>query len=383
VTNGPAPSDDGARARRTWRAVLAGLLAGVLLIAAVAASFVIGRRTAPGPAIVVAPGPVVEQSPAASTLPVSGGLINASDRPSLQVPSGSSAPPAVFSAASDLVDTPGVAAGYRLTRGQVDGEQFARSLAGTFAVAGDVGRTSAGWQVGEPSDETSSSVVVTDDPLMSWHFDDRAAAVESSGGVSLPPREAREVATALLTSLGVDLDTVDLQVDRYADLTRVTAWQKVNGARTQLAWTVGLGRDGAVVSASGFAAGLVEIPGYPVVGAATAVRRAALPIWATLGPRPLDFGGAAASPSPRPTPTAGSTLNASGRPALRVPVADVVVTGAELALAQFWQPDGDLLILPAYRLTGDDGSQWSLIAVSGADVSFIDVPYPTATPTAT
>ena len=169
-----------------------------------------------------------------------------------------------------------------------------------------------------------------------------------------------------------------MQVDRFADRTRVTAWQKVNGARTQLSWTVGLGRAGSVVSASGFAAGLVEIPGYPVVGAATAVRRASLPTWAVLGPRALD----AAPQSAAPTPSTRPTLNASGRPALRVPVSDVVVTGAELALAQFWQPDGDLLILPAYRLTGDDGSQWSLIAVTGNDVSFIDVPYPSATPTA-
>ena len=60
----------------------------------------------------------------------------------------------------------------------------------------------------------------------------------------------------------------------------------------------------------------------------------------------------------------------------------IVVTGAELGLAQFWQPDGDLLILPAYRLTGDDGSDWSLIAVTGQDVSFVDVPYPSATSTA-
>jgi hypothetical protein len=65
-----------------------------------------------------------------------------------------------------------------------------------------------------------------------------------------------------------------------------------------------------------------------------------------------------------------------------VPVADVVVTGAELALAQFWQADGDLLILPAYRLTGEDGSQWSLIGVSGDDVHFVDVPYPSVSPSA-
>lgn len=379
MTNGPASSDEGAPARGTGRAVVLGLLAAAVLVAAVAGAFVVGRQTAPGPRIVVAPGPVVEESPAASSLPVSGVVpSNGPTRPSLQVPTVSSPSPAIFSPAVDLADTPGVASGYRLTRGQVDGDSFARSLAGTFGVTGDVGRTLTGWQVGDPSDAASSSLVVTDNPLVTWQFADRAAAADSSVGVAVPAQQALEVATALLGSLGVDVAAVDMQVDRFADRTRVTAWQKVNGARTQLSWTVGLGRAGAVVSASGFAAGLVEIPGYPVVGAATAVRRASLPTWAVLGPRTLD----AAQSSAEPTPSARPTLNASGRPALRVPMSDVVVTGAELALAQFWQPDGDLLILPAYRLTGDDGSQWSLIAVTGDDVSFIDVPYPSATPTA-
>ena len=63
---------------------------------------------------------------------------------------------------------------------------------------------------------------------------------------------------------------------------------------------------------------------------------------------------------------------------LRVTMSDILVTEAELGLAQFRQSDGDLLILPAYELTGDDGSRWSLIAVTSADVDFVDQPYPTS-----
>jgi hypothetical protein len=299
----------------------------------------------------------------------------------LVVPATTDRPPAIFSAAQGLADTSGVATGYRLTRGQLDGASLTQSLATTFGVIGDIGRSSTGWQVGNPADGAAPSLIVNDDPLLTWQFVDPAAKAQAAGGVATAPQEAQDVATELLRSIGVDVSTVDWQVDRFADLTLVTAWQKVAGARTELSWTVGVGRDGAVVNATGFAAGLVEIPGYPVIGAATAVRRAALPTWATLGPRPLDVTVPTATTAPV-TPSPGATLNASGRPALRVPVADVVVTGADLALAQFRQPDGDLLILPAYRLTGDDGSTWSLIAVSGDDVRFIDVPYPSATPTA-
>jgi hypothetical protein len=63
-------------------------------------------------------------------------------------------------------------------------------------------------------------------------------------------------------------------------------------------------------------------------------------------------------------------------------MSEILVTQAELGLGQFWQPDGDLLILPAYQLTGDDGTRWSLIAITGDDVHFIDQPYPSANPLA-
>ena len=374
--------DEAVVAKPRRRGLIIGLVAAIAVLAALGLAFVLGRQTAPGPAIVVAPGPVVEQSPGASTLPVSGVLPSTAPmRPALQASTSSSRPPAIFTPAQGLADSPGTASGYRLTRGQIDGTALARSLATTFAVSGDVGRTSTGWQVGDPSNESTSSVVVNDDPLMTWQFVDRAASSGAAAGVANAPERAQEIAASLLSGLGVDVSTVDWQVDRFADVIRMTAWQTVKGARTQLAWTVSLGRDGSVVNASGFAAGLVEIPGYPVIGAATAVRRSGLPTWATLGPRSLEASAessttASASPSPL------ATLNASGRPALRVPIADVVVTAADLGLAQFWQPDGDLLILPAYRLTGDDGSRWSLIAITGDDVKFIDVPYPTATPTA-
>jgi hypothetical protein len=138
------------------------------------------------------------------------------------------------------------------------------------------------------------------------------------------------------------------------------------------------GINGEVTNASGFSAGLEEVPGYPVVGASTAVRRAALPTWAAIGPTPIPAStsdeGAAASPA---AASAGA-LAPNGRVPLRVTMSDILVTEAELGLAQFRQPDGDLLILPAYELTGDDGSRWSLIAVTSADVDFVDQPYPTS-----
>jgi hypothetical protein len=260
-----------------------------------------------------------------------------------------------------------VASGYALTRGTVDPAGLAASLAGAFGLIGDVNETGTGWVVGQPGGAVSA-VTVNDDPLLTWTYADPVAVAEAEDGVSMKSDIAKDLASEVLAGIGVDVTTVDWQIDRYADLTEVTAWQLVKGARTQLAWRIGFGKAGAIVSASGFAAGLIEVPGYPVVGAATAVRRAALPTWATLGPKPVPLATADATATPTPLPT-----GIPRRPALQVPLQSVVVNGAELGLAQFWQPDGSLLILPAYQLTGDDGSRWSLIAITSEDVDFVKV----------
>jgi hypothetical protein len=365
----PPSATPPARSRRRRGPLLLGVAVVVALIVGVVGGIVAGRATAPGPAIVVAPGPVVEQSPVASSFPVARPQASASARPDLHA-SGpeTSAPPAVFTPSSDLGDEAAVASGYALTRGSVDPPGLAASLASTFGLAGDVSETGTGWVVGQPGGAVPT-VTVNDDPLLTWTYADPVAAAEAEDGVSMKSDTAKELASEVLAGIGVDVTTVDWQIDRYANLTEVTAWQLVKGARTQLAWRIGFGKGGAIVSASGFAAGLIEVPGYPVVGAATAVRRAALPTWATLGPTavPLATTDATATPTPQAT-------SIPRRPALHVPLQSVVVNGAELGLAQFWQPDGSLLILPAYQLTGDDGSRWSLIAITSADVDFVKVP---------
>ena len=44
---------------------------------------------------------------------------------------------------------------------------------------------------------------------------------------------------------------------------------------------------------------------------------------------------------------------------------------ADLGVAQYWQPDGSLLILPAYVITASDGSRWSVLAIDGSYVDFV------------
>ncbi|MDI1288620.1 MAG: hypothetical protein PSX37_01545, partial [bacterium] len=215
---------------------------------------------------------------------------------------------------------------------------------------------------------------------LSWTFTDPAATEEAQGGVSISPRRAKDVASALLADVGVDLESVDWQSNRFDDNLSVTATEIVGGLRSSLFWQVNFGQNDAVVSASGFAAEFVEVPGYAVVGAATAVRRAGLPTWSLLGPTPVvsTSTATAATTSDLPLEKAGP----EDRPALQVGVSSIVVVDATLGLAQFWQPDGGLLVLPAYQLVGDDGTLWTVIAVTGDYVDFVDQPYPGLPPPA-
>jgi hypothetical protein len=282
----------------------------------------------------------------------------------------------VFLTATDgLPDTPTTASGYRLVNAGISGGQVAAVLASVFGVPGQPVTEEDRWVVGTP-DGPAASLTVTNDPLFRWVFDDGSATLAAAGPPMTADR-AVELTTALLGSIGVDTASVDWQVDLHDGVTLVTAWQVVAGARTQLSWQVGFGPTGDLVRAAGFSAGFEEVPGYPVVGAATAVDRAGLPPWSAIGP-------AAVTPAPPeddPTPTASSPTSAAGeRPPLTVPVTYVTVTGADLALAQYWQPDGGMLVLPAYLLTGEDGSRWSLLAVDDSAVAFVEPPYPSAVP---
>ena len=363
------------------RALLAAAVVAVVVAGAIALGVWLGRVTDPGPAIVVSGGPVVEASPDVSSLPLA--QLPQAD------PSASAAPPVVLVPGSGLSDTATTASAYRLTTAGLDPQKVAARLAGAFGVAGAPRSSTDQVVIGD-----LATVTVHRDARMSWEFQDPQAAASAPVG-TLPTRaQALDLAQALLGGIGVDSVAVDWQVERVADGVRVTGWQLVAGARTSLAWTVTLGRSGAVLGATGFSAGLQELPGYPVVGARFAVARGGVTPWTALPPLPVapaaapaaaaaapaaaapgpSASGATASGATATAPTAASTASpvppGPPGPVLQVPVQQVTVTDATLGLAQYPQADGSLLILPAWLVTGTDGSQWSVIAVAGDAVSF-------------
>ncbi len=198
---------------------------------------------------------------------------------------------------------------------------------------------------------------------------DPAAAPAPTGDAALG--QVRD----LLTLLGVDPAGFEIVVEDTGDDTRssqVTANQVVDGQRTGLAWSFTL-VDGGVQSLYGFLAPLVDLGEYPVVGAATAVDRLGDPRFgpSSGGVMPLARAeatdGAVTDDSVASDDPTVPTTAAPGA-AISWPVQQVTITGARLGVTQVVQADGAALLVPAYELTGDDGSTWSVVAVAEASL---------------
>ena len=343
------------------RGSAAAVVAVVVLVATLLIGMVIGRSSATVPAVPTAVTPtVVVQEPDASPLPVVGAVLTADQ------------PLTVFRAGEALSNDRARAAGYRVVDTDIDRRGLAQVLAETFGVDGTiVAETSGDWRVGSAN---GPSIVVSGDAQASWLFSD--PTVGDLGRV--PAREAAlETARRLLGDLGVDLTGVDWQVDAATPRTTVIAWQTIKEQRTQLAWRVSIGRRGAITAVSGFAGTLQPMPGYPVLGAADAVRRSTQPGWSAFGPTPFMEGPAASDDPGEPgSPFTATSPTLGGRSVAVATVRELVAIDAELGLAEFKQPSGEILILPAYLLIANDGSSWSLLAISSAYVKFQAPPTP-------
>jgi hypothetical protein len=235
------------------------------------------------------------------------------------------------------------------------------------------------------------------------------------------PQPSADDATAALREVmtAIGLDPAQFQfstpdVGQPAS-TSVTAERVIDGQGTGLTWNATVVADG-VQSLYGQLAPVVDLGEYPVVGATTAVQRMADPRFGagSTGFMPLARDGVAVadgaatpetepvapqSPAPEATtpqspaaePTAPETTDpepttpdpgSTDAPAATTPptatpgspiawpVQQVTITEAQRGLTQLFQADGAVILAPAYLLTGDDGSTWSVLAVADSGLAF-------------
>jgi hypothetical protein len=222
----------------------------------------------------------------------------------------------------------------------------------------------------EPRPADSDSAVKGSDSGGSGVAVGEPSPVCTEAGV--PPTEKEAVAQAkeVLAAVGVDPDSVEWEVYRDDYSASATAWQVVNGQRTNMAWSFAYSQTGQLQWASGFAAELVEVPAYPIVGARTAIERMKDPRWnSLLGGGPI-YAARDVAVSSAAQPGTSEPVTKDGRPVISMPVSTVVIDKAELGLTQYSQPDGSVLLVPAYVLTGADGSTWSVLAITEEYVDF-------------
>ena len=283
--------------------------------------------------------------------------------------------------ASGLSTSEGDALAYAFDARAASNAETVAALAAALGVPGTPELKDGSWSVG-PQDGTAASLWVSLDGTLSFSFSDPtlnpwkcadgAETCEPPTG-DLPSEDAAiDALRSLLVSAGRDPAAFEYTSETYeGSVTRsAQAWPVVDGQRIDQAWTVEITNDG-IVSAYGALADLVELGDYPVVSEQEAFDRLSDPRFGAamtnlpiaLREQAVDAASEWVPPTEPPaTPTAGTSL--------AWPVNDVEIVSARLGLASQWQPDGSVLVVPAYEFTDAAGGTWSVIAVADSKLDF-------------
>jgi hypothetical protein len=271
------------------------------------------------------------------------------------------------------------------------------ALAAALGVKGTAAVKDGAWAAG-PQDGTAPYLSVGLDGTLSFFYSNPqiapwACVPEAETTLPCAPKAAGalpspDAAIDALRSL-IDASGRDAEAFQYAaeavegSVTQsAQAWPTVDGQRVDQPWTLELASDG-IVSASGSLASLVGLGDYAVVSEKEAFERLsdprfgarmtnlpiALRVQAT-DAQATDAQATATAESPAWVPPTEPPATPSAGQALSWPVHHVDIVSARLGLASQWQPDGSVLVVPAYEFTDAEGGTWSVIAVADSKLDF-------------
>jgi hypothetical protein len=285
--------------------------------------------------------------------------------------------------ASGLSAEAGTAAAYGYDARAASTADTVAELAAALGVEGTPQLVDGSWTVG-PQDGTGPSLGVSLDGTLGFWYSDpslnpwecpaspdgSAEACEPTG--DLPSEQAAiDALRSLLASTGRDASAYEFTSETWEGAVTRTAqaWLVVDGQRVDQAWSVELSDEG-IVSASGALAELVALGDYPVVSEQEAFERLSDP---RFGPQMTIMPAAARDDAVTTEewvpPTEPPAAPEPGE-AVSWPVNDIEIVEARLGLASQWQPDGSVLVVPAYEFTDPDGGTWSVIAVADSKLDF-------------
>ncbi|KQP01597.1 hypothetical protein [Leifsonia sp. Leaf264] len=291
---------------------------------------------------------------------------------------------------SGLSTATGTAAGYGFDARAASNAETVAALAAALGVDGTPELKDGAWIVGS-RDGTAPSLTVSLDGLLSFSYSDPlivpwpcvdgaepAQPCEQTGtGVVPTEEEAIGSIRSLIEAAGLDPEGFEYTSETWeGSLTRTAqAWPVVDGQRIDQPWSIELASDG-IFSAYGPLATLVALGDYDVVSEQQAFERLSDPRFGaqmTNLPIALRDPAAGAAPADAPQewvpPTEPPAAPSAGAP-VSWPVTDVAIVSARLGLASQWQPDGSVLVVPAYEFTDEGGGTWSVIAVADSKLDF-------------
>ncbi|MGR0318290.1 hypothetical protein [Agromyces sp. ZXT2-3] len=282
--------------------------------------------------------------------------------------------------ATGLSTAGGSAAAYAFDAPAASDPETVGALAAALGVEGEPVLANGAWTVG-PQDGTAPTLWVSLDGTMSFSYSDPAKdpwVCEEGADVCEPsgelPSEAAAIDAmrALLAAAGRDPGAYEITSETWEGaVTRsATALPVVDGQAIDTGWSVEVTTDG-IFSAYGALAELVPMGDYAVVGEQEAFERLSDPRFgAQMTIMPLavqeqvdeEITEWVPPTEPPAVPAAGTALS--------WPVNDVEIVDARLGLASQWQPDGSVLVVPAYEFTDADGGAWSVVAVADEELDF-------------
>jgi len=282
--------------------------------------------------------------------------------------------------ASGLSTTAGTAGAYAFDAPAASDPETIAALAAALGVAGDPVLADGAWTVGA-QDGTAPTLWVSLDGTMSFSYSDPGKdpwVCEEGTDVCEPtgdiPSEdaAIDALRGLLASAGRDPGSYEFASETWEGaVTRTaSAWPVVDGQRIDTGWSVEVTDEG-LYSAYGALAELVPIGDYPVVSEQEAFERLSDPRFgAQMTIMPFAMREPAIDEPTEWVPPTEPPAVPSPDTAISWPVNDVDIVEARLGLASQWQPDGSVLVVPAYQFTDADGGAWSVVAVADERLDF-------------
>lgn len=271
----------------------------------------------------------------------------------------------------------GTAIGYGFDPRSASNLETITALAGALGVDGVPQLNDNAWIVGV-QDGKGATLYVSLDGTLSFSYSNPAVQTWGCDGngecaaIGELPSEESALATLrdVIGKLGYDPSDFEFAADTSEGRLTTHTWARrlVDGKSTDQQIVVEVAGDG-ITYINGSLAPIVELGEYSIVSERDAFKRL---YDSRFGgslrgfPGPVLNGFAAiedrVSPSEPPaTPTPGARI--------AWPVTNVHIVRSSLSLLTQWQPDGTVLLMPAYEFTDSNGGTWSVLAV---DESYLD-----------